>query len=300
MKFTKKVVMSLVWVTFLSLTLSACGVFVDSKALPERHGQVESRLFIGEKPGQPLIVGFGGSEGGNAWASDYWKPQRDKFLAKGYAFLAIGYFGTRETPRQLDRIALDSIHRSIIDATKNPMINSHCIALIGGSKGAELVLSLASYYPNYNAVVAIVPGSAIFPALTLSMDTSSFSYQGAELPFVPVPWSATPALIKRDLRTAFQKMMDNQQAMDRAAIQVEKIQGPIMLLSATRDEMWPSAEMSEQMIHRLHAHQFIYPAEHVAIEGGHTEPLKHFDLVENFLDKNFLPQSATGCNVNIH
>lgn len=296
MKSMAKSAVSFFGMTLLLLGLAACGSFTSTKTLPERHGQVESRLFLGETSGQSLIVGFGGSEGGNAWASDHWKPQRDKFLAQGYAFLAIGYFGTRETPRQLDRIALESVHQVIINATKNPLIDSRCIALMGGSKGAELVLALATYYPNYKSVIAIVPGSAIFPALTLSMNTSSFSYQGNELPFVPVPWSAAPALIKRDLRTVFQKMMDNQQAMDQAAIQVEKIQGPIMLLSATKDEMWPSTEMSEQMVKRLEAHQFAYPVKHVAIEGGHSEPLQHFDLVENFLGKYFSPLSNTGCN----
>ncbi|MFT5841470.1 MAG: cephalosporin-C deacetylase-like acetyl esterase, partial [Pseudohongiellaceae bacterium] len=40
------------------------------------------------------------------------------------------------------------------------MIDSDCIILIGGSKGAELSLALASYYPQIKAVIAIVPGSA--------------------------------------------------------------------------------------------------------------------------------------------
>jgi hypothetical protein len=55
----------------------------DAEALPQNHGRVNTRLYLGEGENQPLIVGFGGSEGGNAWASDYWKPQRDHFLAQG-------------------------------------------------------------------------------------------------------------------------------------------------------------------------------------------------------------------------
>ena len=154
---------------------------------------------------------------------------------------------------------------------------------MGGSKGAELALTLASYYPEYTTVIAIVPGSAVFPSLTLAMNTSSFSYQNQELPFVPVPWSATPALIKRDLRTAFEKMMENKQAMNEAAIKVENIHGSILFLSATHDEMWPSSEMSEQMVQRLKSKGFAYKVEHVAIAGGHTEPLKHFNIIEDFL-----------------
>lgn len=285
----KSLTKKIVGISVIVCSLVACSFLTGnkSKPLPERHGQLESQLFVGEGSNQILIVGFGGSEGGNAWASDYWKPQRDRFLAQGYAFLAIGYFGTRHTPAQLDRISLDAIHDLITSTAKNPKINSSCIALMGGSKGAELVLNLASYYPDYSAVVAIVPGSAVFPALTLSMNTSSFSYQGKELPYVPVPWSATPALIKRDLRTAFEKMMQNQEAMESAAISIEKIQGSILFLSATQDEMWPSREMSDQMMLRLKKHHFAYSAEHIAIQGGHTEPLKHFDKIEQFLATQF-------------
>lgn len=264
--------------------VAACSLAFSGKpSLPERHGQVDSELFLGEGNSQPLIVGLGGSEGGNPWASNYWKPQRDKFIAQGYAFLAIGYFGSKGSPRQLDRIALDGVHKAVMEASKSPHINSNQIVLMGGSKGAELALALASYYPEYTSVIAIVPGSAIFPALTLSMNTSSFSHHGQELSFVPVPWSAAPALIKHDLRTAFEKMMENKQAMQDAAIKVENIQGSILLLSATRDEMWPSKEMSEQMVKRLKSKGFAYNVQHVAIEGGHTEPLKHFNIIEDFL-----------------
>ena len=45
----------------------------DTKNFPENHGNVEAELFLGDGERQPLIVGFGGGEGGNAWASDFWK-----------------------------------------------------------------------------------------------------------------------------------------------------------------------------------------------------------------------------------
>ena len=51
--------------------------------------------------------------------------------------------------------------------------------------------------------------------------------------------------------------------------------------------MWPSTEMSEQMMQRLKEKKFAYAYQHVAIEGGHAAPLKHFDVVEAFLNTNF-------------
>jgi pimeloyl-ACP methyl ester carboxylesterase len=263
-----------------------------TKSLPERHGKVSSQLFVGTAKNQPLIVGLGGSEGGNPWASNYWKVQREKFLAQGYAFLALGYFGTKESPAQLDRIALEAVHEAVMAAATDPLINGRCIALIGGSKGAELALTLASFYKEYGAVVAIVSGSAVFPALTMTMDTSSLSYQGKELAYVPFTPDAYPALMKRDLRAAFSILMENKPAMAEAAIKVENIQAPLLFLSAKKDEMWPSTEMSEQMMQRLKEKKFAYVNQHVAIEGGHAAPLKHFDVVEEFLNTNFRKTSG--------
>lgn len=46
----------------------------------------ESILYLGKGKNQPLIVGLGGSEGGNAWASDYWKKKETNLLNKATHF----------------------------------------------------------------------------------------------------------------------------------------------------------------------------------------------------------------------
>ena len=267
----------------------------DTETLPENHGKVNAQLYLGDGYNQPLIVGFGGAEGGNTWARHYWKPLRDEWLSQGYAILAVGYFGMEGIPKDVDRIALEGVHRAVLEAAGHPRINGECIALVGGSKGAELALALASHYPEYKAVAGIVPGHAVFAAQTLAMSTSSFSLNGQPLPFVPVPWSATPALIKRDLRGAWEKMLEDEEAVEKAAIHVENINGPVFLLSATRDEFWPSAEMSELIMQRLQANGFAYHAEHIAIDGDHGAPLNHLDEVEDFLNAHFMSGNPSGC-----
>lgn len=267
----------------------------DTETLPDKYGAVQTELFMGEGRNQPLLVGLGGAEGGNAWASDYWKPHRDRFMAQGYAFLALGYFGMEGIPAVLDRIAVEGVHRAIREAAANPAINGECIALIGGSKGAELALVLASHFPDIKAVVAMVPGHAVFPAHTIAMNTSSFALNGEPLAFIPVPWSATPALLRHDLRTAFEKMLEDDDAAERAAIRVEAINGPVFLLSATRDEFWPSREMSELIVQRMGAHGFPHHVEHVAITGSHAAILEHLELVEGFLHSHFMHENAGDC-----
>ncbi|MEM7335836.1 MAG: hypothetical protein AAF490_27405 [Chloroflexota bacterium] len=106
------------WGIFSIFTIFVLSIFLygylivsfDTKNLPENHGKVQTELFVGEGEGQPLIVGLGGSEGGNAWASSYWAAQRNEFLSHGYAFLAVGYFGIEGTPKEIDRISLEGVH----------------------------------------------------------------------------------------------------------------------------------------------------------------------------------------------
>jgi pimeloyl-ACP methyl ester carboxylesterase len=282
-------------VTALVFGLQSPSFAQDKTAMfPDRHGQVAQQLFVGSGKKQALIVGLGGSEGGNPWASQFWKAQRDRFLEQGYAVLALGYFGNKESPAKLDRIAIDGIHAAVMQAAQAPSVNSECIIVIGGSRGGELALLLGSLYKEYDAVIGIVAGSSVFPALTMTMDTPGWSRHSKLLPFVPVTEATYPALMRRDLRAAFSTMMEDQLAMDKAAIAVENINGPVMLLSAKKDEMWPSTEMSDMILKRLKAKNFAYPVQHIAIDGNHSAPLKHFDHIEQFLQRE-LKQSKSEC-----
>ncbi len=276
---------------------------VDTINMPTNHGKVNATLFLTHDntsppagaPKRPLIVALGGAEGGNVWATSRVRKLRNRFNDEGYAVLAVGYFGMPGTPEKLDRIALEGLHTAIMDAAKNPAIDGRCIAVMGGSKGGELALLLASRYPEIKSAAAIVPGNAVFVALTSAMTTSSFSHNGQALPFVPLPWRATPALITGDKRKVFEIMREDHAAVEQASIPVEKINGPVFLLSATQDEMWNSHEMSEQMMTRFKEKRFAWPHEHLAVYGGHDAPRKHMDRVLNFFNTHFKPGLADGC-----
>lgn len=251
-----------------------------------RVANVQAILYKGTNKNQPLIVGLGGSEGGNAWASNYWKKTRDVFIEKGYSFLAIGYFGCEGTPKILDLIAIDDVYNAIAVAKKQPNINPKKIAIIGGSRGADLALLLGSYYKDISTVVAMSSSHAVFPGHTLTFTSSCWTFAGKELPFIPVNDEAVPFLMKRDLRGAFESMLKDSIAEQKALIKVENIRGAILLLSATKDEMIPAVEMGEKMMMRLKKANFKYPSEHVILEGTHGEPMKHFDKIFAFLEKN--------------
>lgn len=248
---------------------------------------VEAILYFGSGQKQPLIVGLGGSEGGNAWTSNYWKKTREEFIAKGYAFLAIGYFGCKNTPAILDKIAIDDVHKAIKEATRNTKIDKTKIAVIGGSRGADLALLLGSYYKDITCVIGMSSSHAVFPGHTLEFTTSCWTFEGKELPFVPVNDEAVPFLMKRDLRGAFEAMLKDTVSEQKALIQVERINGPVLLLSATKDEMIPAVDMGNKMVKRLKENNFGYFYEHLVYEGSHAEPTKHFDAIFDFLQHHF-------------
>ena len=268
----------------LSLIISSNSFSQTTLATPN----VESKLYLGKGKNQPLIVGLGGSEGGNAWTSDYWKKTRDQFIEKGYAFLAIGYFGAKGTPDTLNKIAIEDVYNAIKIASKNKLISKKKIAIIGGSRGADLALLLGSYYKDIDCVVSIVGSNAVFPGHTNHFSTSCWTYQNKELPFVPVNDEAVPFLMKRNLRGAFEAMLKDTFSVEKSTIKVEQIKGTVLFLSATKDEICPSTPMAEMMVERLKSNKFKYHYEHKTVEGGHSEPLKHFDLIFKFLETNFV------------
>ena len=282
-KRTKKILLIITLIIIAGLIW----LFTYVPPLSEQHGIVETKLFLGDSVDQPLIVAFGGGGGGNDWSRDYMKEKRDYLMSQGYSFLAIGYFNSGEAPKYLDRISLDAISDTILNIAKNPKIDASKIALMGGSRGGELVLNLASKFPHFNAVIALSTSHVSFPAITLWANTASWTFQGADIPYVPATLKTIGPAITRDLYTAHSMMLEDEVAVKRAEIQVENINGPILIVSGKNDESWPATTMSNRIIERLAENNYPYFYEHIALDGGHIAPLEQFDLVYDFLDEHF-------------
>lgn len=280
--------MSVSKITFALMVVCLALPRVAHSQIKLQTPNVETILYLGPGRHQPLVVGIGGSEGGNAWASDYWASTRQQFLDSGYAFVAIGYFGCEGTPPLLDRIGIDHVYQAVMEAARNERVDKNRIALIGGSRGADLALLLGSYYADISCVVGLSASHVVFPGHTQRLTTSSWTFEGRELPFVPVNEAAIPFLMIRNLRSAFEAMLMDTIAEQNARIPVEKIKGPVLLLSASDDEIIPAVEMGEKMMASLEANRFPYPCKHIVLSGPHAEPTRHFDLVFDFLKQHFL------------
>jgi len=284
----KKILKISVLVIVSIITIGLIYIFTYVPKLSEQHGIVETKLYLGNSESQPLIVAFGGGGGGNDWSRNYLKDKRDGLNKKGYAVLAIGYFKSNGTPEHLDRISLDAISDTIMNIAKHPKIDASKIALLGGSRGGELVLNLASRFSHFNAVIAMSTSNVSFPAITWSANTSSWTYKNEELPYVPASLKTISPALKGDLYTAHSMMLEDKEAVRKAEIQVENINGPILIMSGKNDDQWPALLMSNRIMERLKENNFKYFNEHAILDGGHAEPLEQFNLVYDFLEK-YLP-----------
>ncbi len=90
---------------------------------------------------------------------------------------------------------------------------------------------------------------------------------------MPAPYS--PATLRGMLTGKYAQMFEeefrNTRRVNAAAIAAENIQCPILLVSFTRDEVWPSTPMSEQIMRRLTDRGSRIHREHAPYDAGHCQ-----------------------------
>ncbi len=224
---------------------------------------------------KPTVIMLGGSEGGKSWSDNpYQKEMLADLVEAGFTVFSLAYFGLAGVPKTLANIPLEYFETAFGWLAEQPEVLPRQYAVVGGSKGAELALLLGSCYPEIKAVAAFAPGDVVFQGLSSGKAASSWSYGGKELPYVSFPLTALPAIIK-GMRTggflqAYTLALRNAKQVKLASIPVENINGPVLLVSGSKDKMWPSALMSERLMARLAEAKFALPFEHLALETGHA------------------------------
>ena len=211
------------------------------------------------------IMMFGGSEGG---LPDYYDTEG--FTEKGYPCIAVGYFGTENTPDRLELIPLEYFEDVIMKFKSQPDVGNKKILVWGNSKGGELALLLASRYKQIEGVIAAVPSSVVFQGIG-GGSSSSWSYKGEPIPFVPYAPYDQSKVVNLQYRELYELSIKQTVAVEKAAIKVENINGPILLLTGREDTMWPSSQMGEMIIKRLEETRFPHWYRHFAYDdAGHT------------------------------
>jgi hypothetical protein len=237
--------------------------------IPVREGGLVATLFRQKDGACPAVIYLSGSGGG--------LPEGDAALlaSRGFTVLSLAYFGIEALPHDLCEIPLEYFQKAIRWLGDHPATLAGRLAVMGRSKGGELALLLGAKFPEIKAVVAYVPSAVVWMGVGASPSCllrSSWSYGSCPLPFVPAPASeANPfASSPIDLTRLYRAAMKNRAAMEAASIEIEKTNGPILMISGMEDQCWPSTELSGLAASRLEERGFPHFYEHVAYPGaGH-------------------------------
>jgi uncharacterized protein len=244
---------------------------------PIREAGLNADFFLGTsgKPQRALVL-LGGSEGGKSWSAH--TAHIRQLVDQGYCVLSLAYFGAEGLPSVQRAIPLEYFARALHWLSIQQEVLPNDYAVLGVSRGAELALLLGTRYPEIRTVVAIAPSSVVFPGPPTGVwdavggQHSAWSSGGQEVPFVPIPytWTSLRGMITGKRTRMFEMALRNQHAVEAAGIPVERIQGPILLVSFTRDQVWPSTLMSNQLMQRLRDAGFRYRYEHASYETTHS------------------------------
>lgn len=229
----------------------------------------------------PALLVLGGSSGGF-----HWSEQAARHLAaQGYAALAVAYFdwnGSYALPAQLADISLEPCLDAVKWLANHSMVDGKRIGLIGYSKGAELALLLASKLEDVplQALVALSPSSHIFSGFSMEegMGTSSWSFQGTPVPFLPYPETNQPLYAANlyDLHCEALKQA-SEDTWKQARIPVEKISVPIFVAAGEKDTVWPSVQMIDTIAAHVSSQKNLETV--ILHEAGHDFTLPYLPII---------------------
>lgn len=238
------------------------------------HGE----LFLPHRdkyPGNVLIC-FSGSDG---------KFELSQMLARvfqsnGLTTLALAYVMEEGLPNQFFHVPIDFLEAA---AKRLHDMGYQKVGLWGISKGAELALTAGSLLPELvNAVVAVSPINTVCQGFTMEKGVSiasgsSWTFRGREVPYTQFGIEKFPLghVIWKSIQAGELTMYDLYRPLVQnpnfaAVIQVEKITGPVLLISSKMDTMWPSELAARQVMKRLRRYHFSHFYKHLSYDyGGH-------------------------------
>jgi dienelactone hydrolase len=225
-------------------------VAADVRIVPVRADGLVGVFY--EPPGggrHPAVLVLGGSGGGIPPAAG----PAGGLASRGYAVLALAYFGVDGLPRALSNIPLEYFGTALRWLAAQPSVDAGRIGVLGASRGAELALLLGASYSNIRAVVAYMPSNVVWRGCCDQSTPVAWTVGGRPVAAMPPPGRRFG--------------LDS----ERAEIQVERIRGAVLLISGKDDGVWESAPMAEKVVARLKRGNFPYPSQSLTYDhAGHS------------------------------
>jgi len=211
-----------------------------------REDGVFANYFPAKSSGRhPAVLLLGGSEGGIARGTN---DAAKTIQAQGYSVLVPSYFGATGQPKHLELIPLETFDRALAWLKARSDVDPDRVVLGGISKGAEAALLVAPRHPELRAVVAGVPSSVVWPGIKFGTlrTRSSWTFHGRPLPMLPYgPFRFR--MLFGDIGVVYRDGIKHMSSHADAAIPIERIKAPVLLVCGEADKLWPSCLMSSQL-----------------------------------------------------
>lgn len=238
-------------------------------------GRLYPGLGDGPHPGVLVLHGGGGAGG--------YETEYAALLAEhGYTVLCVAYFGAPGVTDTLHEIPLSTFADAADWLLDRPDVRGERVGVVGFSRGGEASLLVGSYLDVAGPVVSYVPSCYVWPAPSwmdgVPEGCPTWTLDGEALPFLPVdPYVTESDDVEDPLTTeppnAGTLAVERSTAAEkeRAAIPVEDIDGPVLLVSGGQDIVWPSADLASRAAARLDTHDHLHSFEHRSYpEAGHA------------------------------
>lgn len=220
----------------------------------------DGRLYPVSERYDKVVIVLGGSEGGLYLA----KKQARWLQAQGMPALAVGYFRTAHTDRTLSLVPLERIEAAITFLQKQ---GYRRIGVLGISKGAELALVAAAQFSFISCVIAKTPSWYVGEGLAgkAPSGVSSWCYRDVPLAYTPYRLRTFHAvqLILRAGEYHLLPLNTGKRVASASVIPVERIDGPVLVLSTRADTIWPSEVSGNQLTLRLTQSHHPYAFGHI-------------------------------------
>lgn len=220
----------------------------------------------------PALLVLSGADGG------MYQGVAARFASYGYAALALAYFGVEHLPKQLANVPLEYFEAALGWLQAQPGVAPGKVGVVGWSRGGELALLLGATFPQVKTVIGysasgVMTMGNIRNLSDLGNMQPSWSHHGKPLPYMPSkipPYFEEKARGDRPvaLATLYAGGLEDLRAVEKAAIPVEKINGPVLLVTGRDDRVWPSALLSDIAMERLARHNHPHSYEHLSYEAA--------------------------------
>lgn len=263
--------------------------FVSTRTVD--RDDLTGRIFEGVGASRTYgVLVLHGSGGGGGYEQEYAR----RVARHGYTAFCVEYFGSPGTPEALAEIPLSYFDRAIEWLTDQPEVESDRVGVVGFSRGGEVALLVGSYLDRVGTVVGYVPSGYVFPAPTwmsgVEEEGPAWTFEGEPIPYIPVDpvvesdQSGLDAALRTDEHASSIALDHATPAeIERATIPVERIDGPVLLVSGGKDTIWSSSDLADVAIERLtdHGHSWSYDHRSYPAAGHAIRTPYRFDATDD-------------------